>query len=242
MKSVPFWCRLCVIVSLSFSLRPRPSHLKCQCQPLLPPRCRPLRQPQCPARCRCKSRWSLSLPKPTRARIKLSFNGFVANPGRRDSNSAEGQNHLVSVGANGDSGRLGFSFDASRLNAVASATEAASPSSVAQRPTWRTRSSSGFATPTSLAPRTTTPYCLVRLTHWSANWVGPNLFNNDWLFAQGNAYDRMPQLRVAHDDGKIYVAAAAVPNLYGAPVAVPHFQARLGAHLGKAVRRYSWSL
>jgi hypothetical protein len=167
-------------------------------------------------------------------KIKIAFNGFVATQIAIDSNDAVGQNHLVSVANNGDGARLGFVFDASRLNLVAAASvdgvdfkgrvEADMQSAIF----FRIRHVYGTASKNGLS------LLLGQTDTLVGNMVGPNLFNNDWFFAQGNAYDRTQQLRVSYDTGKVMVAAAAVPNLYGAVSPAPHFQARIQAKLGKA--------
>jgi hypothetical protein len=165
-------------------------------------------------------------------KIKLSFSGFVAAQVAIDSNEAVGQNHLVSVAGDGDGSRLGFAFDATRLNLVAKASsggidlEGRAEADMENGIFFRIRHAYGAAT------KNNATLLLGQTDTLVGNMVGPNLFNNDWFFAQGNAYDRTQQLRVSYNAGKASIAVAAVPNLYGTVTAVPHFQARFSAKAG----------
>jgi hypothetical protein len=168
-------------------------------------------------------------------KIKLSFSGFVAAQIVFDSNSAVGQNHLVSVAGDGDGGRLGFAFDATRLNLVARASagrvelEGRAEADMENAIFFRIRHAYGAATKDNVT------LLLGQTDTLVGNMVGPNLFNNDWFFAQGNAYDRTQQLRVSYAAEKFSLAVAAVPNLYSAVSAAPHLQARFSVHAGKAL-------
>jgi len=72
MKSVPF-CVVCVSSLASLLSSPKTLPPQCQCQPLLPPRCRPLRQPQMPARMPVQKPVVTEPAKADESKIKLSF-------------------------------------------------------------------------------------------------------------------------------------------------------------------------
>ena len=176
-------------------------------------------------------------PEPPKddAKIKLSFSGFVAAQLTFDSNSAVAQNHLISVAGARDGGRLGFAFDATRLNLVAKAAaggvslEGRAEADLQNAIFFRIRHVYGAAT------RDGVTLLLGQTDTLIGNVVGPNIFNNDWYFAQGNAYDRTQQLRVSYAAERFSLAIAAVPNLYGAVSAAPHLQTRLSLKAGKAL-------
>lgn len=157
----------------------------------------------------------------------LSIGGFIAAQTTVDSNGAVNQNHLISVDGRRSGARFGFAYDATRVNAVARyitpaiALEGRAEADMESAIHFRIRhvytsfASNGWML---LLGQTDT---LV------GNLVGPHAFNNDWFYAQGNAYDRTPQLRVSYDTKPVYLALAAVPNVHGASDAVPHGQARV---------------
>lgn len=167
-------------------------------------------------------------------KTSLQVSGFVAAQVTFDSNSTEAQNHLISVQGEGDAGRIGFAFDATRLNAVARKGsgdfqfEGRAEADLQSAIFFRMRHAYAAASKNGST-------LLVGLTDTLVgNIVGPNIFNNDWFFAQGNAYDRIPQLRVSHDTGTLFAAVAILPNLHGAPDALPHAQARVRVRVGEA--------
>jgi hypothetical protein len=156
--------------------------------------------------------------------LKLDLSGFVAAQAVYDSNGAALGNHLIGVGSQDSTGKAGFAFDATRLNLKAS---------VPVRD-W-----------TAAARLEVDLYGKLRLRHaytelsngklqlllgqtdtLVGNMVGPSLFNNDWFWAQGNAYDRMFQLRVAYRGGPLLIGAAVVPSVLKATSPAPHVQVR----------------
>lgn len=157
----------------------------------------------------------------------LDLSGFIAAQITFDSNDTVTQNHLISVAGQGNTGRLGWAFDASRLNLVGQmhaggfALQGRAEADMQSSIYFRIRHA--YA---SISKRGTT-LLLGQTDTLIGNQVGPNNFNNDWLFTQGNAYDRLLQLRVSHDTGRLLVAAALLPNLYGATDVIPHAQARV---------------
>lgn len=166
-------------------------------------------------------------------RPSIELTGFVAAQVTFDSNDAVKQNHLISVEGQGNNGRFGWAFDATRLNlvgrmgaggfALEGRAEADMESSIYFRIRHAYASVSKHGT-TLLLGQTDT---LI------GNQVGPHNFNNDWMFAQGNAYDRLPQLRVSHDTGRFLFAAAILPNVHGATDVIPHAQARMLVRFGQ---------
>jgi hypothetical protein len=176
-----------------------------------------------------------SQPAMDDGKLKLNFSGFIAAQITFDSNSAVAQNHLISVAGDGDGGRLGFAFDATRLNLTAQAAaggislEGRAEADLENAIFFRIRHAYGAATKDNIT------LLLGQTDTLVGNMVGPNLFNNDWFFAQGNAYDRTQQLRVSYAAEKFSLAVAAVPNLYGAVSAAPHLQARFSLRAGKAL-------
>jgi hypothetical protein len=179
---------------------------------------------------------ALLQPETTRSedgKLQLSFDGFVAAQVVFDSNDAVGQNHLVSVAGDGDGGRLGFAFDASRFNLVA---KRADEVLIEGRAEIDLQSAIFFRIRHVYASITKDKLSLLvgQTDTLIGNIVGPGIFNNDWFFAQGNAYDRTQQIRLTYNTGKAAVSIAAVPNLYGAVSATPHFQGRVSLKAGPA--------
>lgn len=163
-------------------------------------------------------------------RASLELGGFVAAQVTFDSNDAVRQNQLISVDGQGQTGRFGWAFDATRLNLVGKVgvggfkllgraeVDMQSPIYFRIRHVYASASRGG------------TRLLIGQTDTLVGNWVGPNNFNNDWMFTQGNAYDRLPQLQVSHDTGHFLAALAVLPNLHGASDVIPHVQARVMLH------------
>lgn len=172
-------------------------------------------------------------PNEDRARIELG--GFVAAQVTFDSNDAVRQNHLISVDGQGKTGRFGWAFDATRLNLVGQVGVGGfrlqGRVEVDMQSAIYFRIRHAYAS----ASRGGTRLVLGQTDTLVGNLVGPNNFNNDWMFTQGNAYDRLPQLQVAHDTGHFLAAVAVLPNLHGAADVIPHAQARLMLHSARGL-------
>ena len=164
--------------------------------------------------------------------LKIELGGFVAVQSMFDTNSAVSQSHLNNVAAKDSGGRFHFAFDATRLNLVA--TSSGDEWTGTGRLEFDLQSSIFFRVRHAYAAlqKGSVQVLVGQTDTLVGNWVGPHLFNNDWFWSQGNAYDRMPQLRVAYNGERTYAALAAVPSVVGAPGAVPHFQARVGYRFG----------
>lgn len=160
-------------------------------------------------------------------RPSLALGGFIAAQVTFDSNDAVRQNHLISVDGQGNAGRFGWAFDATRLNLVGRmglggfTLEGRAEADMQSAIFFRIRHAYAAVS------KNGTTLLLGQTDTLIGNQVGPHNFNNDWMFAQGNAYDRMPQLRVSHDRGRFFVAAALLPNVHGAADVIPHAQARV---------------
>lgn len=167
----------------------------------------------------------MAAPNPDKARIDLT--GFVAAQITFDTNDAVRQNHLISVDGQGRDGRFGWAFDATRLNLAGQL--GAGGFTLQGRAEADMQSSIFFRIRHAYAAvsKRGTTLLLGQTDTLIGNQVGPNNFNNDWMFAQGNAYDRLPQLRVSHDTGRFFFAAAVLPNVHGATDVIPHAQARI---------------
>lgn len=172
-------------------------------------------------------------PAPGYEKPSIELSGFVAAQVTFDSNDAVRQNHLISVDGQGNIGRFGWAFDATRLKLVGrlgtggftllGRAEADMESAIF----FRIRHA--YA---SISKRGTT-FLLGQTDTLIGNQVGPNNFNNDWMFAQGNAYDRLPQIQLSHDTGRFLLAIAALPNVHGASDYIPHGQARILLRFGQ---------
>lgn len=169
-------------------------------------------------------------------KVKIEAGGFVAAQITFDTNNAVGQNHLISVEGRGEAGRVGFAFDATRLGLTARL--ASSGWSLQARAEADMQSAIHFRIRHAYASASHggTTLLLGQTDTLVGNRVGPNVFNNDWFWAQGNAYDRLLQFRLSHQAGPVLLAIAALPNLHGAPDAAPHAQARV------EVRRGAWMI
>lgn len=171
-------------------------------------------------------------PAETKSPVTLEVHGFIAAQVTLDSNNAVAQNHLISVGGDGEAGRIGFAFDATRVGAVARTAagdyqfEGRAEADLQNAVFFRVRHAYASA-------RKGGAGLLIGLTDTLVgNVVGPNVFNNDWFFAQGNAFDRLPQVRVSFQNETVSLAVAALQNLHGAPDVLPHLQARASLKAG----------
>lgn len=175
------------------------------------------------------------VPAPSEDRARIELGGFVAAQVTFDSNDAVRQNHLISVDGQGKTGRFGWAFDATRLNLVGQVGVGGfrlqGRVEVDMESAIYFRIRHAYAS----ASRGGTRLVLGQTDTLVGNLVGPNNFNNDWMFAQGNAYDRLPQLQVAHDTGHFLAAFAVLPNLHGAADVIPHAQARLMLHSARGL-------
>lgn len=174
-------------------------------------------------------------PAPNEDRARIELAGFVAAQVTFDSNDAVRQNHLISVDGQGKTGRFGWAFDATRLNLVGqvgvSGFRLQGRVEVDMQSAIYFRIRHAYAS----ASRGGTRLVLGQTDTLVGNLVGPSNFNNDWMFTQGNAYDRLPQLQVAHDTGHFLAAVAVLPNLHGAADVIPHAQARLMLHSARGL-------
>ncbi len=168
--------------------------------------------------------------------LSLDVHGFVAAQAAIDSNDAGQQTQISYVPGSGSSVRTSFAFDASRV-----AVHARSWSDDREHPDadaafeFDLQNAMHFR-PRQVFVRAALPFghALVGLSDTLVgNRVGPHLFNNQWLWGQGNAYDRVPQLRVEVEASWFYGAVAAVPSaVVEEYTSVPHVQARLGIRRG----------
>ena len=167
-------------------------------------------------------------------RLSLNLGGFVATQTTFDTNESVVQSQLTNVPGRGRSGRQGFAFDATRMNFALRAP--AEQWLASGRFEFDLESATYFRVRHAYVGIENGPLSLLlgKTGTLIGNWVGPHLFNNDWLWAQGNAYDLTPQLRITYQPGRFYVAVAAVTNVLGATDAVPHGQLRVGYRFGES--------